>query len=195
MTPSCNHTQTTTADWFTGYWPLLHQREVREKNKGSSVRFCTEMLPCHSSQIWSPSFLLFWLLHQSHWKLLEATDTSWFTNTLKPFCFVESTTTKWSNCCTSGDVFVSKDEFLCYAATHADVHLGQQLSSGLTPSVILWQQGHLNHGDQNGTVSFSLKVEYMQETEHHKRESLTCPRVGPRGMMVALLMGIASLVK
>lgn len=50
---------------------------------------------------------------------------------------------KWSNSRTSGDVFVSKDELLCYAAAHADVHLGQQLSSGLTPSVILRQQGHL----------------------------------------------------
>lgn len=47
---------------------------------------------------------------------------------------------------TGGDVVVSKDELLCYAAPHADVHLGQQLSSGLTPSVILRQQGHLNHG-------------------------------------------------
>lgn len=44
---------------------------------------------------------------------------------------------------TSRDVLVSKDELLCYAATHADIHLGQQLSSGLTPSVVLWQQGHL----------------------------------------------------
>lgn len=50
---------------------------------------------------------------------------------------------KTSSFRTGSDVIVSKDELLCHTPTHADVHLSQQLSSRLTPAVILWQHGHL----------------------------------------------------
>lgn len=45
---------------------------------------------------------------------------------------------------------ISEDELLCYAATHTDVHLGQQLSSCLTPAVVLWEQRHLQDRTQDG---------------------------------------------
>ena len=44
---------------------------------------------------------------------------------------------------TSCDVLMTKYDLLCYPAAHADVHLGEQLRAGLTPTIIIWEHGHL----------------------------------------------------
>ena len=38
---------------------------------------------------------------------------------------------------------MTKYDLLCYPAAHADVHLGEQLRAGLTPTIIIWEHGHL----------------------------------------------------
>lgn len=44
---------------------------------------------------------------------------------------------------TSGDVLRAKYDLLCHTASHADIHLSQQLRASLTPAVVLWEHGHL----------------------------------------------------
>lgn len=75
---------------------------------------------------------------------------------------------------TCGDVLVSKDELLCYAAAHADVHLGQQLPSGLAPAVVLREHGHLHPKHQRKHQSWKQKPELrrpMRPRDAHVAES------------------------
>lgn len=58
---------------------------------------------------------------------------------------------KFSYSRTSGDVVISKDELLCHSTAHTDVHLSQQLGSCLTPTVILWEHGHLEDRDKDNS--------------------------------------------
>lgn len=46
---------------------------------------------------------------------------------------------------------MAKDDLLCDAAAHADVHLGQKLRAGLAPAIVLWEHGHLR-GDSGEDV-------------------------------------------
>lgn len=94
--------------------------------------------------------------------------------------------------CTGCDVLGAEYDLLRHAAPHADVYLSQQLRAGLAPAVVLRQHGHLRRRKRRGfkkrTPSFEVKGEFSGLC------FLTCPKLGPRGMMVALLMGMASLV-
>ena len=53
---------------------------------------------------------------------------------------------------TGGDVLWAEYDLLCHPATHADVHLGQQLRARLAPAVVLREHGHLARrtGEEGG---------------------------------------------
>ena len=94
---------------------------------------------------------------------------------------------------TGRDVLVAKDDLLCHTAAHAYIHLGQELRARLTPAIVFREHGHLE-GDRQGVYSDN-SLHWTQPTlSVDVLCCLTCPRLGPLGMMVALLMGMASLV-
>lgn len=69
---------------------------------------------------------------------------------------------------------ISKDELLCYAPTHTDVHLSQQLSSCLTPAVVLWKQRHLQNKEQDDRYELRwVNKRSIERWKAHMSESWT----------------------